>query len=147
MIKYNYEYVKLGSVTYNLLRDPNDIKSYLLEFILKEMEIDHSECPDQHWTIEWMDAVKTLTFTLQEIDLSLINLRANLMAYESDDEVFIVDLQERMEEREESFLRGLSFEPLVVNGLNFELMDGHTRHMLFKKYDIKYVYAYIGKNQ
>ncbi|HAS41698.1 MAG TPA: hypothetical protein DCS93_14565 [Microscillaceae bacterium] len=144
MIKYNYEYTKLGDITYNLLRNPQDIKSYLLEFILKEWEIDRIEAPDQPWTVEWMDSLKAFTFALQQIDLSSIKLKPDLMAYEKDGESFVDDLQERVEEREESFLRGLSFEPLLVNGHNFELMDGYTRYMLFNKYHQKQVYAYVG---
>jgi len=36
---------------------------------------------------------------------------------------FISDLEERADEREESVLRGVSIEPLLVNREGFALMD------------------------
>jgi hypothetical protein len=53
-------------------------------------------------------------------------------------------LRQRAEEREESILRGVSIEPLLINRDGFELMDGYTRYMVLKKYNQHEVYAYVG---
>jgi membrane-bound lytic murein transglycosylase B len=57
---------------------------------------------------------------------------------------FIASLQERANDREESMLRGVSIEPLLVNHEGFQLMDGYTRYSVLKKYNQSEVYAYVG---
>ena len=59
-------------------------------------------------------------------------------------EEFQTSLKERADEREESMLRGVSIEPLLVNRDGFELMDGYTRYTVLKRYEQKEVYAYLG---
>jgi hypothetical protein len=53
-------------------------------------------------------------------------------------------LQERADEREESVLRGISIEPLLINRNGFQLMDGYTRYTVLKRYAQKEVYAFVG---
>ena len=144
MIQYEWKYVKLGDLTYNILPELQ-IKPFLMEYLKREWEIDHAEFPDQHWTLEWLDLLTRMKFTLETIRLEEIRLRQELMSYRNDTYDFIVSLRERVDEREESFLRGISLEPLVVNGDNMELMDGYTRYMVLKKYEQKNVYAYLGR--
>lgn len=144
MMRFEWEYVKLGDFTYNILPELK-IKTFLMEYLKREWEIDHAEFPDQHWTLEWLDLLTRMKFTLETIRLEEIRLRQELMSYRNDTYDFIVSLRERVDEREESFLRGISLEPLVVNGDNMELMDGYTRYMVLKKYEQKNVYAYLGR--
>ena len=144
MMRFEWEYVKLGDFTYNILPELQ-IKTFLMEYLKREWEIDHAEFPDQHWTLEWLDLLTRMKFTLETIRLEEIRLRQELMSYRNDTYDFIVSLRERVDEREESFLRGISLEPLVVNGDNMELMDGYTRYMVLKKYEQKNVYAYLGR--
>ena len=66
---------------------------------------------------------------------------ADLMSVED----FQIGLKERADEREESILRGISIEPLLINQNGFELMDGYTRYTVLKRYEQKEVYAYLGK--
>jgi len=144
MMRFEWEYVKLGDFTYNILPELK-IKTFLMEYLKREWEIDHAEFPDQHWTLEWLDLLTRMKFTLETIRLEEVRLRQELMSYRNDTYDFIVSLRERVDEREESFLRGISLEPLVVNGDNMELMDGYTRYMVLKKYEQKNVYAYLGR--
>jgi hypothetical protein len=50
----------------------------------------------------------------------------------------------RAEGREESLLRGVSIEPLVINRSGYELMDGCTRYIVMKKQGQEKVSTYAG---
>ena len=56
-------------------------------------------------------------------------------------------LKERADDREESMLRGISIEPLLINRNDFELMDGYTRYTVLKRHGQKEVHAYVGIGQ
>ena len=144
MIQYEWQYLKLGDFTYNILPELQ-IKPFLMEYLKREWEIDHIEFPDQAWTLEWLDLLSRMEFALKIVRLEEICLRQELMNYRSDTYDFIASLRERADERKESFLRGVSLEPLVVNGDNMELMDGYTRYIVLKEYRQKYIYAYVGR--
>jgi hypothetical protein len=146
MMRYEWEYLKLGDFTFNVLPSLQ-IKPFLLEYLKKEWEIDHSEFPDQDWTIEWLDLLSKMEFTLEIVRLEEIRLRQELMSYRSDTYDFMVSLRGRADERKGSFLRGVSLEPLVVKGDNMELMDGYTRYIVLKEYQQENVYAYLGRTR
>jgi hypothetical protein len=137
---FPFEYRKLGDFTYNALSDPADIKAYLMKWIMREWEIDHNEAPDEHWTVTWMNALPKMDLTLEIINPEHINPNPDLMSVAE----FISDLEERADEREESMLRGVSIEPLLVNRNGFELMDGYTRYTVLKRHNQKEVYVYLG---
>jgi hypothetical protein len=139
-MKFPFEYRKLGDFTYHVLSDPRDIKSYLMKWIIREWEFDHNEAPEEHWTVSWMKALPKMEFTLEVIHLNDICPNADLMSVED----FQKSLKERADEREESILRGISIEPLLVNRDGFELMDGYTRYTVLKSYEQHEVYAYMG---
>jgi hypothetical protein len=140
MPTFSFEYRKLGDFTYHVLTEPNEIKSFLMKWVLREWELDHDEAPDEHWTVAWMDALPRMEFTLEVIRLDDICPNADLMSVAD----FQRSLKERADEREESILRGISIEPLLVNRNGCELMDGYTRYTVLKRYDQKEVYAYLG---
>ena len=140
MLKFSFEYRKLGDFTYNVLSDPGEIKSYLMKWIMSEWEFDYREAPEEHWTAAWMETLPGMEFTLQSIRLGDICPNADLWSLTE----FQTGLQERAEERELSMLRGVSIEPLLVNCNGFELMDGYTRYTVLKRYQQKEVYTYMG---
>lgn len=140
MLTFPFEYRKLGDFTYHILVDPNEIKTYVMKWIMREWEIDHNEAPDEHWTVSWMEALPNMEFALEIIRLADILPNADLMNVAD----FQRSLRERADEREESILRGISIEPLLVNRHGFELMDGYTRYTVLKRYRQKEAYAYIG---
>ena len=107
---------------------------------MPEWENDHYEAPKETWTVEWMNSLPKMEFALETIELDDIHPQAELMSVED----FQISLKERADEREESMLRGVSIEPLLVNRNGFELMDGYTRYTVLKRYQQKEVYAYIG---
>ena len=121
-----------------------EIKPFLMEWLKKEWEIDHKEAPEQPWTIEWLSLLPRMEFSVQTLELDSIKPRPDLMSYRTDTYDFMTELMERAEEREESLLRGISTEPLVVNRDGFELMDGYTRYVVLKKHGHERVYAYVG---
>ena len=139
-MEFSFEYHKLGDFTYHLLANPHEIKSYLMKWIMREWEFDHNETPDEHWTVAWMQALPKMEFTLEVIRLEDICLNADLMSVAD----FRRSLKERADEREESILRGISIEPLLINRRGFELMDGYTRYTVLKRYQQQEVYAYLG---
>jgi hypothetical protein len=139
-MNFPFEYRKLGDFTYNVLLNPDDIKVYLLKWIMREWEFDHNEAPHEHWTVKWMTALPKMEFTLEIIRLDDICPNVDLMSVEE----FQRSLKERADEREESILRGISIEPLLINRNGFELMDGYTRYTVLKRYSQKEVYAYVG---
>jgi len=102
--------------------------------------VNHNEAPAEHWTVTWMDLLPKMEFTLEVIKLDDINPHPDLMSVPE----FITSLQERADEREESVLRGISIEPLLINRNGFQLMDGYTRYTVLKRYTQKEVYAYVG---
>ena len=136
----SFEYRKFGLFTYHLLIDPLKIKTHVMKWIMPEWERDHYEAPEEGWTIEWMNLLPKMEFTLEVIELDDIHPRADLMSVED----FQVSLKERADEREEAILRGVSIEPLLVNRSGFELMDGYTRYIVLKRHEQKEVYAYVG---
>lgn len=140
MSTFPFEYRRLGDFTYHILSDPGEIKAYLMKWIMREWEIDHREAPGEHWTVAWMEALPKMEFALEVIALAEIRPNADLMSVEE----FQRDLKERADEREESVLRGISIEPLLINRRGFELMDGYTRYVILKRYGQEQVYAYIG---
>lgn len=135
-----FEYRRLGDFTYHILSDPGEIKAYLMKWIMREWEIDHREAPGEHWTVAWMEALPKMEFALEVIALAEIRPNADLMSVEE----FQRDLKERADEREESVLRGISIEPLLINRRGFELMDGYTRYVVLKRYGQEQVFAYVG---
>jgi hypothetical protein len=139
-MKYNFDYCQLGSFTHHILKDQDTIKSYLMEWIMREWEADHNEAPKEHWTVAWMKVLPKMEFKIELIRLEDINLNKDLMSVEE----FRVSLKERADEREESMMRGVSIEPLLVNRNGFELMDGYTRYTVLSRYNQNEVYAYIG---
>ena len=140
MITFPFEYRKLGDFTYHVLTDPSEIKSFAMKWIMCEWESDHNEAPHEHWTVAWMEALPTMKFTLEVMPMEAIRPNADLMSVEE----FQTSLKERADEREESILRGISIEPLLVNRDGFELMDGYTRYTVLKRYNQQEVYAYLG---
>jgi hypothetical protein len=139
-IIFPFEYRKLGDFMYHVLPDPNVIKEFLLEWIMREWESDYNQAPDEHWTVEWMSVLPRMEFVLEIIRLDSIQPNADLMSVEQ----FQRELKERADEREESILRGISIEPLLVNRDGFELMDGYTRYTALKRFNQSEVYAYLG---
>ena len=140
-ILFPFEYRKLGNFTYHVISDPTKIKSFLLKWIMREWEFDHNQAPEEHWTVKWMNTLPQMDFALEIINLDDINPNVDLMSGED----FQKSLQERADEREESILRGISIEPLLINRDGFELMDGYTRYMVLKRYKQKEVFAYVGE--
>jgi hypothetical protein len=139
-MNFPFEYCKLGDFTYHILFDPAEIKAYLMKWIMREWESDHNEAPEEHWTVEWMSLLPKMEFALEIINLNDIRPNADLMSVED----FQRSLKERADEREESILRGISIEPLLVNRNGFELMDGYTRYTVLNRYNQKEVFAYLG---
>lgn len=139
-MEFPFEYRKLGKFTYNVLTDPLIIKAYLLKWIMKEWQSDHNEAPDEHWTVEWMNVFPKMEFSLEVVRLEDIHPNADLFSVEE----FQSGLRERADEREESMLRGVSIEALLVNRSGFELMDGYTRYTVLNRHQQKEVYAYVG---
>ena len=136
----DFEYRRLGDFTYHVLTDPKEIRTHLMKWILPEWELDHRDAPHEHWTVEWMQALPHLEFDLAIVRLEDIRLHPDLMSVEE----FKTSLEERADEREESMLRGVSIEPLLVNQQNYQLMDGYTRYTVLKRYNQPKVLAYLG---
>ena len=146
MIKYEWEYRKLGDFTYNVLPQ-SQIKPFLMELLKAEWETDHTEYPDQNSTIEWLELLPQMNFTLEILGLGDIRLRKDVMDYRTDTYDFKASLRQRANERKESFLHGVSTEPLVVNRDGMELMDGYTRYMILRDYQQEKGYAYVGQTK
>ena len=136
----DFQYLRLGDFTYHILIEPQDIKSHLMKWILREWEFDHHEAPHEPWTVEWMQVLPTLDFELAVVPLEDVRPHPGLMSVEA----FRISLQERADEREDAVLRGVSIEPLLVNRDGFQLMDGYTRYMLLERFKQKDVFAYVG---
>ena len=137
---YPFEYRKLGDFTYHVIPDANEIKKYLMHWILREWEMDHKEAPHEHWTVQWMSILPSMDFALEVIPLDDVRPNADLWSVEE----FQTSLKERADDREWSILRGVSIEPLLVNKDGWELMDGYTRYTVLKRYQQNEVYAYVG---
>jgi hypothetical protein len=128
--------------TYSVLPQ-SQVRPFLMEWVKREWEIDNSEFPDQSWSLEWLDILQRADFSLEILKLEEIRLRKELMDFKSGTYSFTEELRKRAGERKESLLRGISLEPLVVNGDNMELMDGYTRYMVLRKHKQERVYAYV----
>jgi len=139
-MRFSFEYRKLGDFTYHVLPDPLTIKAYLMKWIMREWEFDHSEAHDEEWTVEWMNTLPNMEFALETLELGGIHPRSDLWSVED----FQTSLKERADEREEGMLRGVSIEPLLINRNGFELMDGYTRYVVLKRHGQNAVYAYMG---
>jgi hypothetical protein len=139
-LTFSFDYRKLGDFTYHVLSEPAEIKAFLMKWIMREWEFDHNEAPEEHWTIKWISLLPNMEFALEVTSLDEIRPNADLMSMEA----FQRSLKERAVDREESILRGISIEPLLVNRDGFELMDGYTRYMVLKRYSQREVYAYMG---
>jgi hypothetical protein len=139
-MRFAFEYRKLADFAYNVLSNPDDIRAYLMKWIMREWEIDHNEAPDEHWTVAWMQALPQMTFALKVIRMDELRPNADLMRVSG----FRRSLEERAGEREQSMLRGVSIEPLLVDGSSFELMDGYTRYIVLKRHGQDTTYAYVG---
>jgi len=139
-VQFPFEYRQLGYFTYHALTDPRDIKALVMQWIMREWESDHNEAPHERWTVEWMNVLPRMEFSLEIVKLEDIHPHPDLMRVEE----FIASLKERADEREEGMLRGISCEPLLINRDGFQLMDGYTRYVVLKRHDQKVVYAYVG---
>ncbi len=141
---WQWEYRRLGAAVYNIL-PPDQIKPFLTYWLGREWEIDHSEDARQPWTAEWLALLPTMEFTLEVMRLADIMPRRDLMSYKTATYDFARELAERVQEREESFQRGVSMEPLVVKADGLELMDGYTRYALLEHLGQDQVYVYLGR--
>jgi len=142
-VQFPFEYRQLGDFTWHVLNNPQDIKAFVSKWILHgEWVKDHAEAPDEHWTVEWMQIVPGMNFTLEIIKLESIQPHPDLIRVPE----FLTALEERADEREESILRGVSIEPLLVKYKGFQLMDGYTRYTVLKRFKQTEVYAYMGKD-
>jgi len=139
-VQFPFEYRQLGDFTYHALTDPRDIKTLVMQWIMREWESDHNEAPHERWTVEWMNVLPRMEFSLEIVKLDDVHPHPDLMRVEE----FISSLKERADEREEGMLRGISCEPLLINRDGFQLMDGYTRYTVLKRHDQKVVYAYVG---
>ncbi|MCI0437712.1 MAG: hypothetical protein L0177_01095 [Chloroflexi bacterium] len=139
-----FSYRKLGDFTYNLIEDKAAIRPFLLKWIGREWEIDQREFPDQPWTKDWLDWLQRMDFEVAIVGLDEIKPREDLMAHRTESYDFMEELRARATEREESMLRGISIEPLLVRKDTMELMDGYTRYMVLKNHRQQRVYAYLG---
>jgi len=139
-MRYAFDYRKLGDFTYHILKDQDLIKNYMMEWIMREWQVDHHEAPEERWTDAWMNILPKMDFTLEVVKLENIILNKDLMSVDN----FRASLKERADEREESILRGVSIEPLPVNRNGFELMDGYTRYTVLKRHHQSEVYTYTG---
>lgn len=137
-------YRKLGNVVYNIIENEENINPCLTKWLGREWRIDNEEHPDQVWTKEWLTQLPNMNFKLAIVDIGEIRPRKELMNYKKGGHSFRDELKERVRERQESILRGISIEPLVVRHSDMELMDGYTRYFVLKKLDEKKVYAYVG---
>jgi hypothetical protein len=81
-----------------------------------------------------------MEFALEVVRLDNICPNPDLMSVED----FQTSLKERADDREESILRSISIEPLLLNRYSFELMDGYTRYTVLKRYKQEEVYVYLG---
>jgi hypothetical protein len=144
MGSYKWKYKALDGLTYHIL-GKGMITRYLNEFILKEWQADHEDHPDQPWTVAWMSALEKLKFSLQRVPMDGISLRQDLMCYQTPEYNFQESLNRRVAEREESYFRGVSFEPLLIDGRNMQLMDGYSRYQVLLKHNHSIVYAYVGE--
>jgi hypothetical protein len=136
-----FQYIRFGDFTYHILTDPVLIKSHLTKWMMLEWEHDHILAPEEHWTVEWMKVLPRMEFTLEVLSLREIQPHPDLWALQQ----FQIELKERADDREDSVLRGVSIEPLVVSHAGLQLMDGYTRYVLLNRYQQQDVYAYVGK--
>jgi len=111
-----------------------------MKWVMREWESDHNQAPEEHWTVAWMNVLPRMEFKVEIVHLEDIHPNADLMSVAQ----FHVELKERADDREESILRGMSIEPLLINRDGLELMDGYTRYTVLKRYQQDEVYAYIG---
>jgi hypothetical protein len=139
-----FTYERLGTFTYNVVREPSAATEYLRFWLCREWEADHAEAPAEPWTVEWLAMLPRLVFRLAELDLARVHPRPDLMARGTGKNSFLSELRVRAAERQESLLRGVSVEPLVVLERNGELMDGYTRYWLMREQGQPRVYAYLG---
>ncbi|HEY4477368.1 MAG TPA: hypothetical protein VJB56_01960 [Candidatus Paceibacterota bacterium] len=136
-----YEYKELNGYVYHIVSEPT---AYLRKWLKTEWAKDAAEYPDQPWTLEWSEDLKKFEFVLEVIEIEKIRPRAELMAYEKNGYSFQKELSERVIERLEAIQMGTSIMPLVIRGVDMELMDGYTRYMALKHLGAKQIYAYIG---
>ena len=139
-MQFPFEYRPLGDFTYHVLTNPDHIKTFVMIWVMREWESDHKEAPNEHWTVEWMDVLPKMQFSLEVIDPGEIRPHPDLMSVPE----FLTSLDERAAEREESILRGISIEPLLVRRDGLQLMDGYTRYTVLRKYNQREVYVYMG---
>ena len=137
---YPFEFRKLGDFTYHVITNPDDIRAHVMKWAMREWESDYALAPDEHWTVQWMNVLPKMDFQLEIVRLEDIRPNADLFSVEQ----FHMELKERADDREESILRGMTIEPLLVNRTGYELMDGYTRYTVIKRYQQKEVYAYVG---
>ena len=139
-MQFPFEYRPLGDFTYHVLTNPDQIKTFVMIWVMREWQSDHKEAPNEHWTVEWMDVLPKMQFSLEVIDPGEIRPHPDLMSVPE----FLTSLDERAAEREESILRGISIEPLLVRRDGLQLMDGYTRYTVLRKYNQREVYVYMG---
>src|SRR5215213_5090897 len=50
---------------WNTITNPNDIKTHLMKWSMREWELDHSQASHEHWTVEWMNVLPKMDFKLE----------------------------------------------------------------------------------
>ena len=131
----DFEYRRLSKFTYHVLSRPNEIRDHILKWSLREWESDHNEAPQEHWTIEWMEILPKMEFSLTILQLEDIRPHPDLWQLEK----FQASLRARADEREEAMLHGVSIAPLLVN------QRGYTRYGVLKRYQQREVFVYLGQ--
>jgi len=135
----------LGKFKYRVLEDPTDISIHLRIELVAELEQDQREFPDQQWTPEWLNIIKTHQFELRQLDLDSICPRKDLMNWETDTYSFAKELKDRVDEARPFIGEDPFIEPLVVREGNLELIDGHMRYTILNEWGEAETYAYVAR--
>lgn len=134
---------KLGTFTYKTLESPEKITKYLRSELRKEWLQDQYEHPDQTWTPRWLNAVEENKFELRKVSLADIKPLQELMNWKTNSYNFIVELESRLAEAQETLECERAIAPIVVLKEGMELVDGYMRYHFLLRSGESETYAYI----
>ena len=138
---------RLQGITYWVVDDPKEIRTFVNSNIRKEWESDILDQGEDFEDGIWMSSLSGRKWQLKVVAMEDVRLNDRIMRYKNEKTKydFGEHLKERKKELESEIERfGAVLSPLVLREEDHRLMDGYCRYHVLKERGITHVYAYIG---
>jgi hypothetical protein len=131
----------LEGITYWVINDPNELRTFINSNLRREWERDNQEDGLDSRTDSWLLSLPKRAWHLGVLKTADVKLDSSMMANE--------DFATRLKERSEELRRSVSeynavIWPLVIREEDYQLKDGYCRFVTLRRMGVSRLMAYFG---